>query len=451
MRHCIAFVAVVVAISILGCQPRESKVVDSPSVLVIEIDGVIDPLTTNLIERGLDEANEDGMSLVVIELDTPGGLVISTREIVGRLLESEIPVAVYVSPAGARAASAGTFLAAAANFAVMALGTNIGAASVVGPGGRDLPETLSRKINEDTRAFIRGIAEIRGRNAAALEKTVSKATAYSAQEALDQGIIDLIAPDMDTMLEQLDGRTTTTASGDTVVSSSGAEIHHLSSTLLELVLGILAKPNVVFLLFVMGGIAILVEFLVPGPLVAGTVGLIAIALAFVGFGFLPGSWLGVGLIALSMALLYGETTAPGFGPFGAGAMVCLVLGSIFLFGNFFNPSDLPEPSFMVSPIMIALMAGLMVAAWILFIRVLKAETGTPSGFQTEAAIEMQGKLGVAQTDLQPSGKVLVSNEEWTATAGVGILIKEGESVRVVGVNEQVLIVEKLNKGSKSSS
>ena len=451
MRHSIAILAVVVAISILGCESRDSNLVTPSGVLVIEINGVIDPLTANLIERGLDEAQELGTSLVVIELDTPGGLLVSTREIVGRLLESETPVAVYVSPAGARAASAGTFLVAAANFAVMAPGTNIGAATPIMSDGRDIPSTLSRKVNEDTRAFIRSIAQTRGRNSVPLEETVSKAAAYSEQEALDVGIIDLIASDMDAMFEELDGRTTTTSSGETVVSLTGAEVRQLSRTLLEQILGILASPNVVFALFVIGGIAIIVELVLPGPLVAGTVGVIAIALAFVGFGLLPGSWLGVGLIALAMALFYAETTAPGFSLFGAGGTICLILGSIFLFGNFFSPSDLPEPSFMVSPILIATMTGLVIAVWFLFIRVLRAETGTPTGFQTEAQIELEGKLGVALSDLQPSGRVRVSNEEWTATTSLGLFINEGDTVKVVGVNEQVLIVEKFNHDSEASS
>ena len=151
-------------------------------VLVIEIDGAIEPLTVDHLARGLDEARQDGSTLVVIRLDTPGGLLDSTREIVELLLESEIPIAVYVSPAGARAASAGTFVAAAANFAVMAPGASIGAASPVASGGADLPDTLSRKVNESTQAFIRSIAQARGRNAEALEATVSKATAYSAKK-----------------------------------------------------------------------------------------------------------------------------------------------------------------------------------------------------------------------------------------------------------------------------
>ena len=264
MRRIITAVFVMMVVSIVAWQLDDSASADGPSVLVVEIDGDIEPLTADRIARGIDEARDTGATLAVIRLDTPGGLLDSTREIVEDILASEIPVAVYVGPAGARAASAGTFVAAAANFAVMAPGTNIGAATPVKADGGDIPETLSRKISADTSAFIRSIAQARGRNAEALEKTVLQATAYSAEEALDLGVIDLIAPDMTSMLDQLDGRTTTTSTGQVTVSTDGASVRELDRTFMEYALGILASPNVVFALFLIGGIALLVEFVMPG-------------------------------------------------------------------------------------------------------------------------------------------------------------------------------------------
>ena len=411
-------------------------------VLVIEIEGTIEPLTVDHLARGLDEARQDGSSLVVIRLDTPGGLLESTREIVELMLESNVPIAVYVAPAGARAASAGTFVAAAANFAVMAPGTSIGAASPVASGGADLPDTLSRKVSESTQAFIRSIAQVRGRNAEALEATVSKATAYSAQEALANGIADLIAPDMESMLEQLHGRTAETAAGSVVISSSGVPVSRLNRTFLEDVLGLLANPNVVLALFLIGGIAVLVEISAPGMLGPGILGVITLALAFVGFFKLPGSWGGLLLIALALGLFYAEASAPGFSVFGAGGLVSLVLGSVFLFGNFFSPSDLPEPSYMVSPIMIAATAGITALAWVLLIRVAMTEGGTSGGFQTEEELLMEESWGVALTDLEPTGKVRISNKEWTASADPGVLIRAGDEVRVIGVYGQVVKVER---------
>ena len=411
-------------------------------VLVIEIEGTIEPLTVDHLARGLDEARQNGSSLVVIRLDTPGGLLESTREIVELMLESNVPIAVYVSPAGARAASAGTFVAAAANFAVMAPGTSIGAASPVASGGADLPDTLSRKVSESTQAFIRSIAQVRGRNAEALEATVSKATAYSAQEALANGIADLIAPDMESMLEQLHGRTAETAAGSVVISSSGVPVNRLNRTFLENVLGLLANPNVVLALFLIGGIAILVEISAPGMLGPGILGVVALALAFVGFFNLPGSWGGLLLIALALGLFYAEASAPGFSVFGAGGLVSLILGSMFLFGNQFSPSDLPEPSFMVSPIMIAATAGITALAWVLLIRLAMTEGGTSGGFQTEEELLMEGSWGVALTDLDPAGKVRISDKEWAASADPGASIQAGDEVRVIGVYGQVIKVER---------
>ena len=451
MRHIITAIFVMIALLIVAWQLDDSISADGPSVLVIEIDGNIEPLTADRIARGIDEARGQGSSMVVIRLDTPGGLLDSTREIVEEILESDISVAVYVGPAGARAASAGTFVAAAANFAVMAPGTNIGAATPVKADGQDIPETLARKVSADTSAFIRSIAQARNRNAEALEKTVLLAAAYSAEEALDLGVIDLIAPDMASMLDQLDGRTTTTSTGQVTVSSAGASVRELDRTFMEYALGILASPNVVFALFLIGGLALLVEIVVPGLFGPGIVGVILLALAFVGFFNLPGSWLGVALIALAMGLFYGETIAPGFGPFGAGGIVCLVLGAVLLFGNFFSPSDLPEPSFMVSPIMIGVMTALMTATWIFFIRSARTEGGTSTGFQSEEATLLEGQWGVAVSDIQPSGKVWVANEEWSASTDPGGLIKEGEEVRVVGVYGEVLKVEKLYDDSEESS
>ena len=443
MRNIITTLFVMIAVTVFAWQSGDSVSADGSSVLVIEVDGNIEPLTADRIARGIDEARDKGASLLVIQLDTPGGLLESTREIVEEILESDIPVAVFVGPAGARAASAGTFIAAAANFAVMAPGTTIGAASPVASDGGDIPPTLSRKISADTSAFIRSIAQARDRNAEALENTVLKSTAYSAEEALDLGVIDLIAPDMNSMLDQLDGRTTTTSTGQLTLSSEGASVRELDRTLLERALGILVSPNVVFALFLVGGIAILVEVLIPGLFGPGILGVIALALAFVGFFNLPGSWLGVSLIALSMGLFYGETTAPGYGPFGAGGIVSLVLGAVFLFGGFFSASDVPEPSFMVNPIIIAVMTALVTVTWVFFIRFARTEGGTSSGFQTEKEMLLEGQWGVAVSDIRPSGKVWVANEEWTASTDPGVIIKEGDEIRVVGVYKEVLKVQKL--------
>lgn len=447
-RRLTILAAAVAAVVLLAWQSHGVVAATGQRVAVIRIDGTIDPLTAGRIGRALDQAHSDGTSLFVIQLDTPGGLLDSTREIVERMLGSNIPIAVYVSPAGARAASAGTFVLAAANVAVMAPGTSVGAASPVGSGGADLPETLSRKVSEGTQAFIRSIAQVRNRNAEALEATVSKAAAYSSQEALEQGVIDLIVPDMNDMLAQLHGRTVETAAGPVVISSIDAEVDRVDRSFFEHALEILANPNVVLALFLIGGVAVLVEISAPGMLGPGIAGAIALALAFVGFFSLPGSWGGLLLIAVALGLFYAEVSAPGFSLFGAGGLVALVLGSIFLFGNTSGPSDLPEPSYMVSPVMIAVATGLTAVTWVLFIRFVRAEGGTSSGFQTEDEALLEGASGVALSNLEPSGKVRVASKEWAASAEPGVSIRKGEEIRVIGVYGQVLKVEQLYQERK---
>ena len=448
MRRLFGLLAALMATSLLVWQSSDSVRGDSASVLLIDIDGTIESLTVDYIARGLDEARRDGASLVVIRLDTPGGLLESTHEIVELMLESDVPIAVYVSPAGARAASAGTFIVAAANFAVMAPGTSIGAATPVGSGGRDLPATLSRKVSEGTQAFIRSVAEVRGRNAAALANTVSNAAAYSAQEAVDQGIADFIAPDMESMLRQLHGRTAVTAAGSVVVSTENIPVSRLDRNLVESAIGLLANPNVVLILFLVGGIALLVELSAPGMLAPGILGVIAIALAFVGFLKLPGSWGGLLLIVVALALFYAEASAPGFSVFGAGGLVALILGSIFLFGDSNGSSDLPEPSYMVSPFVTGATAVITALAWVLFIRFVRSEGGISAGFQTVEEAALEGALGVAISDLQPAGKVRVSNKEWSASTDPGVAIEAGDEIRVVGVYGQVLKVERLYQAEK---
>ena len=248
---------------------------------------------------------------------------------------------------------------------------------------------------------------------------------------------------MDAMLEQLHGRTAETAAGSVVVESAGARVDQLGRTLLEHLLRILANPNLALVLFLIGGVALWAEWSVPGMIGPGVVGVLALILAFVGFFNLPGNWVGLVLLALAMGLFYAETTAPGFSLFGAGGIVSFVLGSVFLFGNIFSPSDLPELNIMVSPVVIAVTSGLMAAAWVLFMRLAMHGGGVSTGFQTEEDVLLEGASGVALSDLDPAGRVKVSDKEWSASAGPGDSIREGEEVRVIGVYQGVLKVERL--------
>lgn len=413
---------------------------DGDYVGVIDIDGPIDRISARYLARGIDKTIADGGQLVVIKLDTPGGLLSSTRDMVEAILGAKIPVAVYVSPPGAQAASAGTFITAAANFAVMAPGTNIGAASPVAAGGQDIPTTLAKKINEDTRAFIRSIAEKRARNVQALEETVTKARSYSASEAVKRNIADFVASDLADLLAQLDGRRAKTSVGTVVLHTKDANVQNIKRTLLESFLNVVASPNIFFMLLAIGGLGILVEFVTPGFIGPGVVGVIALALAYVGMGNLPVNWVGVGLILFSMILFYLELAEPGLGIFGIGGVICFALGGFLLFGGFFRVPEIPEPSLRVSPWVIGVMAGVAAVPVLFFVYVARTTGGSKTGYISGSEEALIGQRGVAVSDLAPSGKVRIANEEWTATMDLPDSIQEGEEVRVIGVYGSILKV-----------
>ena len=404
----------------------------SPHVSVLRIDGAIDAISARYLSRAIDKAADGGAVLIVVELNTPGGRLDSTRQMVEEIFGARVPVAVYVSPSGAQAASAGTFITAAANFAAMAPATNIGAASPISSSGEDLPETLARKINEDTRAFIRAIAERRGRNAEALEATVTEARAYSASEAIELAIIDLVASDMADLLAQLDGRRAETAAGSVVLDTNNLDVRAIEKTLLERFLTTIADPNIAFLLLSVGSMALLAEFFSPGVFGPGVVGVLALALAFVAFGQLPVNWVGVALVLFSMGLFYFEMQIPGVSVFGAGGVAAFLVGAFLLFGGFFESPEIPEPIVEVNRWLIGATAmaaaGAMVSLFFL-----AREGGAASGYVSAAEAGLVGQRGVALSTLEPSGTVVVGDEQWTATTDRGDEVREGSEVEVVGV------------------
>ena len=409
---------------------------------VIDISGLIDGTSARYLTRAVDEATSEGASLLLIKLDTPGGWLVSTREMVEVILGARIPIVVYVSPAGARAGSAGTFITAAANFAVMAPSTNIGAASPVGAGGEDIPRTLAKKINEDTRAFIRSIAEQRGRNIQALEETVTEARSYSASEAVEMNVVDFIAEDVEKLLVRLEGQTTNTSMGAVTVRTLGSNVRDIKQTLLEGFLSILSNPNLAFVLLAIGGLGIWIEMSTPGFIGPGVVGVISLLLAFVAMGNLPVNWVAVGLVLFAMILFYLELLAPGFGIFGIGGGISFVLGGFLLFGDFLRPLDIPEIGFEVSLWVIGVMTLLVGAPVVFFAYGATDSGGSDTGYVPESTKQLVGLLGVAVSDLTPSGKVRLNDEEWTATADVGAFIAEGEEVKVIGVYGDVIRVER---------
>ena len=355
------------------------------------------------------------------------------------MLSAEIPVAVYVSPPEARAASAGTFITAAANFAVMAPGTNIGAASPIAAGGADLPETLAKKINEDTRAFIRSIAVARGRNSQALEETVTIASSYSAAEAIELNVVDIIAADLADLLVQLDGRTAQTASVSVVLRTKNADVREIKRTLLEMFLGVLADPNLAFVLLTIGGLGILAEFLTPGFIGPGVVGAIALALAFLGMGQLSVNWIGAGLILFAIVLFFLEAHEAGIGIFGIGGVISFLLGAFLLFGGYFSTPDISEPGSGVSLWLIGGFGGGMGVVLATFLYLLRP-TGSSTGDYSRSGQGPASQVAVVVSDLDPMGKVRIGEDEWDTTTDLQGAIPEGEEVRVLEAYGGVLKV-----------
>ena len=411
------------------------------SATLISIDGTIDEPAASHLARGLDDAHESGARLAIVRLDTPGGLYSSTREIVELLLTSPIPVAVYVSPPGAQAASAGTFITAAAHVAAMAPGTNIGAASPVGGGGEDLPETLKSKASQDAAAFIRSIADERGRNRDVLEKTVLNALSLSPSEALDENVIDFVASDLPDLLEKMNGMEVTVGGGEVTLDTTGISVSELHQTPLERFLGFLANPNVAFVLLTIGGIGILIELISPGLIVPGVVGIIALALAFTAIANLPVNWVGLGLILLAMLLFYLETVVPGLGVFGISAAISFIVGAFLLFGGFSAP-PIPEPSFRVNLWIIGVLGAFLAVSLALFLR----ENRRVKALDTHTGpVNLEGEVGTVVTALEPRGVVRVRGESWSAESDSGEPIQQGEEVIVSDVEGLTLKVFKADQ------
>ena len=296
----------------------------------------------------------------------------------------------------------------------------------------DKTSLLAKKINEDTRAFIRSIADARGRNARALEETVTHARSYSASEAIKLNVVDFIAIDLTDLLTQLDGRTAKTATGTVVLQTKDADIREIKRTLLENFLKVVANPNLAFILLTIGGLGILAEFLTPGFIGPGVVGAIALGLAFVGMGSLPVNWVGVGLILFAMVLFFLEAQEPGIGIFGIGGVVSFVFGALLFFGGFFSTPDISEPGSRASVWIIGGISGSMAAFLLLFLYLARS-SGSSTGYFSSSEGAIVGQLGVAVSDLAPSGTIRVSDKEWTAITDPGDKIQEGEEVRVIGV------------------
>ena len=402
-----------------------------PYVAIIDIDDAISPSTSRFLSRAIDSAADSDAVLLLVRLDTPGGLLDATRDMVDSITNAQIPVVVYVAPTGAHAASAGTFITAAAHIAAMAPITNIGAATPISIG-EELPETLARKAAQDAAALLRSIAVARGRNADALEATVLEARAYDASEALELGIVDLLAEDIGDLLRQLDGRSVVMGDGSEIsLQTVGPVVRRIRQTPLERVLAFLADPNIAFTLVSLGFIAIFVEWVLPGLWGPGIIGVIALALGFVALGNLPVNWVGVALMAFAMGLFFLEIRAPGISIFGVSGVIAFVIGGFLLFGGFTPalPSAPGTPGYGVNTFLLAGVVAAMAALLGFVIRDLEvARQIAGRGDVTHEPIE--GQIGTVTTELSPQGEVYVAGEMWSAVSDDGEAIEEGVSIIV---------------------
>jgi membrane-bound serine protease (ClpP class) len=434
---------------ITAAQPeaRQGPAADARGeVIVIDVDGAIGPASSAYVEAAVGEAEDRGASLVILRMDTPGGLDTSIRSIVKAVIASAVPVVGYVAPSGARAASAGTYILYACHLAAMAPGTNLGAATPVELGGlpRGSPEkpkpdgetgpkpsgdAIRDKVVNDAAAYIRSLAQMRGRNADWAESAVREAASLPAEEAVRLGVVDLLARDVDDLLHQIDGRIAKTAAGEVTLATGGLTLVELAPDWHSLLLAVIGNPNIAYILMLVGIYGLIYEFANPGTVLPGTVGAVSLVLALYAFQLLPINFAGVALMALGLGLMVAEAFAPAFGALGLGGVAAFVVGSLILI-------DSNAPGFGVSiPLILAVAAISAVLLFLIVTLAVKAHRRpVVSGSE-----ELIGAVGQALSGFPGSGTVRVHGEVWAARSAISIVA--GTPVTVTGRDRLTVLVE----------
>lgn len=437
-RRFVACLALVLALTSESSRARsfqDRQSAPSPIVYSAVVDGIIHPVSAEYMIDTLDQADRAGATLVVFTLRTPGGLLESTRTIVSQMMIARTPVAIFVAPAGARAASAGFILTIAADVAAMAPGTHIGAAHPVEGGGEKMDETMAKKATEDTAAYARTLATGRHRNVTLAAEAVSESRAFTEGEALaaTPPLIDVVAPDLPDLLRQLDGRTVTRFDGTTIVLRTGnAAIVSIEMSLRQRVLSAVANPNIAYLLLSLGTLALTIELWNPGAILPGVVGGVALLLAFFAFSVLPVNAAGLLLILFGLLLLVLEIKVTSYGLLTIGGLVSLVFGSMILMDS--SPPELQLDLRVVLPVVL----GFAAIAMFLVRLAVAAQRQPPLTGQAA----MVGEPGKALTVITPEriGQVAAHGEIWNATAQESI--PEGSRVRVTDVDRLTLVVRR---------
>ncbi|MCJ7514487.1 MAG: nodulation protein NfeD [Dehalococcoidia bacterium] len=411
---------------------------DSPKIEILTVNGTIVPAVASYIDRGIRLAESEGAVACIIELNTPGGLLNATEDIVQRILNAKVPIVVYVSPNGSWAASAGTFITISANIAAMAPGTSIGAAHPVSTG-EQMPEEVSKKVTEYSAAWIRSIAEMRGRDAEQAALAVSESKSFTASEALDARLIDLRADDLESLISQINGRKVTLASGiEVTIDTTGYTLIVAGMNPVERFLQVISDPNIAYILLTLATIGLITELSNPGLVFPGVIGGICLFMAFYSLGVLNAYWAGVLLIFLAIGLFVAEVFTQAYGILTAGGIASLVFGSLILFSH-------SSPEMEVNRGLIAGVA-IAIAAFIIFI-VGAAVRGQRRRVATGAE-GLIGRVAVAKTSLDPKGTVLVDGELWKAAVDTG-KVEPGEEVTIAKVEGlKLLVTQRKSKGRK---
>lgn len=434
----ILFFIIITGVLALGPTEVNCSSLPEEEVVILTVDGPIVPVVASYLERGINLAEQEKAAACVICLNTPGGLYKSTQEIVGRILNARVPVVVYVSPQGGWAGSAGTFITVAAHYAAMAPGSRIGAAHPVsiGPGTDEKTNVPGEKITEDAAAWIRSLAQLRGRNAEAAELAVRESKSYSDQEALAKKLIDAQARDLNELLEKLQGKEIVLQDGRKVVlNTQNAPHRRLDMNLREKILATLSNPEVAYLLFTLGMIGIVAEIYNPGAIFPGVLGGLCFLLGLYGLGNLDAYWGGILLLILAFGLFIAEAFVVSHGLLGTGGLVAFVLGSLLLFTG-------SGPGMAINPWLIALFTTFFAALLALLVYAIVRG-------QTRKVITGQegliGQLAVARTPLNPKGTVFCAGSLWSAISEEG-QVGEGEEVVITGVEGLKLRVKKKKEG-----